>query len=272
FAAFRKGEFEICHQFISEIQCSTRSRELLAQSLYYIKEKSELRKLVDPRIQVPYHLEVPYDLIEFVYLVSALFTEFSTSIVSGIGKKISCAQDLSNLSISRHLKYILLKVEEEYIFLGTPEKVSEHIYCLFRALLVYDYKKAIEIIDSKTLRNKVLIHFENSDDLLDKIFVKIRKICMQNFLMLCSHNYNSILIKNLANSFDLTSEQTLQIICGKLCENQLNGFIDEKNMRLVFFNDEDVSNNNYLDEVNILSQRMSILMTNTARLNETVNS
>ena len=147
---------------------------MLGQSLSSTREKPELRKIVDPFVQIPHHLEVPLDLIEFCYLVSALFYELSKSYFIGLNQKVQCAEDLINISLSKHLKHVLIKTEREYVFLGTPDSLVEHVYLAFRSILSHNSEAAIGILTSETLMDSVYADFdvENNPQIIENLKLK----------------------------------------------------------------------------------------------------
>jgi len=273
-AAFKCGEYELCHQFLSEIQCTTKCREMLGQSLSSTREKPELRKIVDPFVQIPHHLEVPLDLIEFCYLVSALFYELSKSYFIGLNQKVQCAEDLINISLSKHLKHVLIKTEREYVFLGTPDSLVEHVYLAFRSILNHNSEAAIGILTSETLMDSVYADFdvENNPQIIENLKLKIRKQCLISFLVHSKSTYSEISFHSLSNMFSLTTQQMLPIISKCIYCNQFKGHVDLKRLVLIYTPIKDRQGEEYYEEVSALLDKTKSVLNNTERLTETIQS
>jgi len=273
-AAFKCGEYELCHQFLSEIQCTTKCREMLGQSLSSTREKPELRKIVDPFVQIPHHLEVPLDLIEFCYLVSALFYELSKSYFIGLNQKVQCAEDLINISLSKHLKHVLIKTEREYVFLGTPDSLVEHVYLAFRSILNHNSEAAIGVLTSETLMDSVYADFdvENNPQIIENLKLKIRKQCLISFLVHSKSTYSEISFHSLSNMFSLTTQQMLPIISKCIYCNQFKGHVDMKRLVLIYTPIKDRQGEEYYEEVSALLDKTKSVLNNTERLAETIQS
>lgn len=75
--AFRNGFFKDAHNILQEISSSGKTKELLAQGVSmqkYVERTPEQEKL-DKSRQLPFHMHVNLELLECVYLVSAMLLE-----------------------------------------------------------------------------------------------------------------------------------------------------------------------------------------------------
>ena len=72
-AAFRLGLIFDCHQYLQEICSYGKIRELLAQGIskYTQFEKEEKRRIL------PFHLHIGVEIVEAVYLISAMLLDNS---------------------------------------------------------------------------------------------------------------------------------------------------------------------------------------------------
>jgi translation initiation factor 3 subunit C len=73
--AFRAGLFRDAHDMLQEMCSSGKTKELLAQGISNQKERTPEQEKLDRSRQLPYHMHVNLDLLESVYLVSAMLLE-----------------------------------------------------------------------------------------------------------------------------------------------------------------------------------------------------
>lgn len=75
--AFRQGLIKDAHNALLDIQSSGRAKELLGQGLLLrsLQERNSEQEKVEKRRQVPFHMHVNLELLECVYLVSAMLLE-----------------------------------------------------------------------------------------------------------------------------------------------------------------------------------------------------
>ncbi|VEL29729.1 unnamed protein product [Protopolystoma xenopodis] len=75
--AFRQGHIREAHNALVDLMSSMRVRELLAQGLYTQAryEKSPEEEKRERALQTPYHMHINTELLECVYMVSAMLLE-----------------------------------------------------------------------------------------------------------------------------------------------------------------------------------------------------
>lgn len=269
--AFANGHYDEAHRYLSDILSTIRVKEMLGQDLHQIRDRSEIRKIIDSKVCVLPHLMIHQELIEFCYLVSALFSEIYDSIFAGTGHKINSAQDLLTTSLSKHLKFILLKIERQHALLGIPERISEHIYCLFRAILKYDHSSALQIINSDIL-HKIYLLFPNFVNVvLPNLENEIKKVCVFSFIMQTKLIYSALPLDYLVKTFDLPLEILKPLIYKCIREDFIDAFVDKDNSALVF-SKTDGNDAVYHDEVNLIINKMSNLINSSEKLSETVSA
>ncbi|TRY74191.1 hypothetical protein DNTS_004357 [Danionella cerebrum] len=75
--AFRQGMIKDAHNALLDIQSSGRAKELLGQGLLMrnMQERNAEQEKIEKRRQVPFHMHINLELLECVYLVSAMLLE-----------------------------------------------------------------------------------------------------------------------------------------------------------------------------------------------------
>ncbi|MEN2497799.1 MAG: Eukaryotic translation initiation factor 3 subunit C [Marteilia pararefringens] len=265
-SAFRDGEFEFSHQFLSQLHCMNKSRELLGQNLNNARERTELRKLIDLKVQIPVHMEISPNVAEFAYLISALFSEFYNYILKLSSKQLNSGINFENTSQPNHFRHILSKIEKEYIFIGEPEKVIEHVYCLFVAILNHDYPKCSEIIRSQNLHDHVFIKIEYPEDIIEQIEAKCKEMCMISFVVNHQCILKSIKLEELAEDFDVGEYEIMMLIGKCIHENIVCAYIDMESLQIVFTESaRDLMNLEERDNIkkfNLLCEKASAFLSN----------
>lgn len=75
--AFRQGMIRDAHNALLDIQSSGRAKELLGQGLLMrtMQERNQEQEKIEKRRQIPFHMHINLELLECVYLVSAMLLE-----------------------------------------------------------------------------------------------------------------------------------------------------------------------------------------------------
>ena len=90
--AFRQGLTKDAHNALLDIQSSGRAKELLGQGLLLrsLQERNQEQEKVERRRQVPFHLHINLELLECVYLVSAMLLEITYKAAVNFGRTQTC--------------------------------------------------------------------------------------------------------------------------------------------------------------------------------------
>lgn len=109
--AFRNGFFKDAHAILQEISSSGKTKELLAQgvSIQKYAERSPEQEKLDKSRQLPFHMHVNLELLECVYLVSAMLLE--------IPNMALYSHDSRRKMISKQFRR-MMEFNERQVFIG----------------------------------------------------------------------------------------------------------------------------------------------------------
>jgi translation initiation factor 3 subunit C len=123
--AFRFGAIGEAHQALVDIQSGHRIKELLGQDIH--------------TKHLPFHMHINLELIECIYLISAMLIEIPST-----GKHF----------ISKHF-YILMQQAERQLICGPPESMREHIVAACRSMKTGDWNACVKFLINDKMDNKV---------------------------------------------------------------------------------------------------------------------
>ncbi|CAM4678058.1 unnamed protein product [Lepidochelys kempii] len=127
--AFRQGLTKDAHNALLDIQSSGRAKELLGQGLLMrsLQERNQEQEKVEKRRQVPFHMHINLELLECVYLVSAMLLEIPYMAAHEL--------DARRRMISKQFHH-QLRVGERQPLLGPPESMREHVVAASKAMKI----------------------------------------------------------------------------------------------------------------------------------------
>ena len=187
---FRHGEIRDAHNALLDIQLGGRSKELIAQGLLpqrqheKILRSSEQEKIEKAR-QMPFHMHINLELLECVYLVSAMLIE--------IPYLAAHEYDARRRMISKSY-YQQLRSSERQALVGPPESMREHIVAASKAMRNGDWQKARDFIVNDKMNAKVWDLFYDADNVRKMLSRKIQEESMRTYLFTYSNVYDSISI------------------------------------------------------------------------------
>lgn len=147
--AFRHGGIKDAHQGLTEIHSTQRPKELLAQGVALRQmDRTPEQETRERRLQVPYHMHINLEVMEYVYLICSMLLE--------IPNIASHEFDLRRRLLSRSYHY-QLKVSERSALIGPPESTREHVVAASRAMLKGDWRKCRDYIINDKMNAKVSI-------------------------------------------------------------------------------------------------------------------
>ena len=225
--AFRCGLMKEAHHALVDIQSTGRAKELLAQGLLLQRQGERIspeQEKIEKRRQIPFHMHINLELLECVYLVSAMLLE--------IPYVASHEFDARRRMISKQFHH-QLRVSERQALLGPPENMREHVVAAAKALKMGDYRACLDFIVNDKMNNKIWNLFPNADGVRKMLELKIKEESLCTYLFTYSQFYDSIGLDWLSSMFDLDKTFCHQIVSRLIINEELAASWDEPSSSLV---------------------------------------
>ena len=114
------------------------------------QERSSEQEKIEKQRQMPFHMHINLEMLECVYLVSAMLIE--------IPYMAAHEFDARRRMISKAY-YQQLRSSERQALVGPPESMREHVVAASKAMRNGDWKKCRDFIINEKMNAKVIIHF-----------------------------------------------------------------------------------------------------------------
>jgi len=98
-AAFRLGKIKESHEILTDICQNSKHKELLAQRISSMQEKSQEFEQEEKKRQIPFHFQINIQLIECVHFISSMLLELTTIAANQFS--------MSKQSVSKKFKNLL---------------------------------------------------------------------------------------------------------------------------------------------------------------------
>lgn len=231
--AFRHGYIKEAHHALLDIQSSGRAKELLAQGLLLQRqhERTSEQEKIEKQRQMPFHLHINLELLECVYLVSAMLIE--------IPYMAAHESDARRRMISKSFHH-QLKVSERQAVTGPPESMREHVVAASKAMRNGLWKAAHNYLINDKMNVKVWGLFQgHQGDRVRKMLVrKIQEESLRTYLFTHSSVYDSLSMATLAQMFDLEQPVVHSIISKLIMNEELMASLDEPTQSVVMHRTE----------------------------------
>merc|ERR1719342_1831635 len=258
---FRHAAIKDAHNALLDIQLGGRSKELIAQGLLpqrqheRILRSSEQEKIEKAR-QMPFHMHINLELLECVYLVSAMLIE--------IPYLSAHEYDARRRMISKSY-YQQLRSSERQALVGPPESMREHVVAASKAMRNGDWKKAANYIINEKMNAKVWDLFYDADSVRSMLTRKIQEESLRTYLFTYSNVYDSISIPVLADLFELDTTAVHALVSKMIITEELMASLDQPSQCIVMHRTEP----SRLQSIALqLSDKVSQLVENNERLLE----
>lgn len=229
--AFRHGNIRDAHNALLDIQSGGRAKEMLAQGLLPQRkeERTNEQEKIEKRRQMPFHKHINLELLECVYLVSAMLLE--------IPQMAAHELDGRKRMISKSFHYQLRNTERQPL-VGPPESMREHVVAASKAMRVGNWRACFNFIINTKMNAKVWDLFHQADTVRAMIAQKIKEESLRTYLFTYSSVYDSLSIETLADMFELNKSVVHSIISKMIIGEELMASLDEPNLMVVLHKTE----------------------------------
>jgi translation initiation factor 3 subunit C len=227
--AFRHGMMKDSHEALIDILSSPRSKdtkakelakELLAQGLTPRPDRTPEQEKLEKRRQVPFHMHINLELMECVYLTSAMLLEIpymSATEVEGRRRMISKGF------------YHQLKNHEKQPLVGPPETMREHVVAAANAMKKGNWKQCRDYI----LNIKSWNLFINVDEVKLMLTSQIQEETLRTYIFTYGAVYDSLSLHRLSEMFELPLTTVHSIISRMIIKEELLASLDEPTQCIV---------------------------------------
>nr|XP_060636532.1 eukaryotic translation initiation factor 3 subunit C [Anolis sagrei ordinatus] len=254
--AFRQGMIKDAHNALLDIQSSGRAKELLGQGLLMrsMQERNQEQEKIEKRRQVPFHMHINLELLECVYLVSAMLLE--------IPYMAAHEFDARRRMISKQFHH-QLRVGERQPLLGPPESMREHVVAASKAMKMGDWKTCHRFIVNEKMNGKVWDLFPEADKVRSMLVRKIQEESLRTYLFTYSSVYDSISMEILSDMFELDLPTVHSIISKMIINEELMASLDQPTQTVVMHRTEPTSLQNLALQ---LAEKLGSLVENNERV------
>ncbi|CAH3149908.1 unnamed protein product [Porites lobata] len=254
--AFRHGMIKDAHNALHDVQSSGRAKELLAQGLMQQRqyERTPEQEKIEKRRQVPFHMHINLELLECVYLTSAMLIE--------IPWMAAHAYDYRPRIFSKSFHYQLRQSEKQTL-VGPPESMREHVVAASKAMKKGDWKQCSEYI----LAVKVWKLFRNTEQVQEMLTRKIQEESLRTYLFTYNSVYDSLSLFTLAEMFGLPPAVVHSTISKMIINEELQASWDEPTQTVIMHRGAEPS---LLQSMALqLADKVSTLVENNERIYDT---
>jgi len=255
---FRHAEIRDAHNALLDIQLGGRSKELLAQGLLPQRhnERSNDQEKIEKQRQMPFHMHINLEMLECVYLVSAMLLE--------IPYMAAHEFDARRRMISKSY-YQQLRSSERQALVGPPESMREHIVAASKAMRNGNWVACKNFIINDKMNAKVWDLFYEADKVREMLVKKIQEETMRTYLFTYSKVYDSISVVTLSEMFSLEKEAVHAVVSKMIINEELMASLDEPTECMVMHRTEP----SRLQSLSLqLADKISQLVDNNERLLE----
>ncbi|XP_050505661.1 eukaryotic translation initiation factor 3 subunit C [Diabrotica virgifera virgifera] len=229
--AFRHANIKDAHNCLVDLMMTGKPKELLAQGLLPQRqhERSKEQEKIEKQRQMPFHMHINLELLECVYLVSAMLIE--------IPYMAAHEFDARRRMISKTF-YQQLRSSERQSLVGPPESMREHVVAAAKAMRNGNWAACNTFIINDKMNAKVWDLFYQADQVRSMLTKLIKEESLRTYLFTYSHVYDSISMATLAEMFQLGKPVVHSIISKMIINEELMASLDDPTQTVVMHRSE----------------------------------
>lgn len=229
--AFRQENIKDAHHCLVDLMVTGKPKELLAQGLLPQRqhERSAEQEKIEKQRQMPFHMHINLELLECVYLVSAMLLEIPYIAAHEF--------DARRRMISKTF-YQQLRSSERQSLVGPPESMREHVVAAAKAMRCGNWEACVNFIVNKKMNNKVWDLFYEADRVRDMLTKFIKEESLRTYLFTYSNVYTSLSIPSLALMYELPVQKVHSIISKMIINEELMASLDDPTETVVMHRSE----------------------------------
>ncbi|KAK0181270.1 hypothetical protein PV327_003564 [Microctonus hyperodae] len=229
--AFRHANIKDAHNCLVDLMMTGKVKELLAQGLLPQRqhERSKEQEKIEKQRQMPFHMHINLELLECVYLVSAMLIE--------IPYMAAHEFDARRRMISKTF-YQQLRSSERQSLVGPPESMREHVVAAAKAMRNGNWLACNNFIINEKMNTKVWELFHQADKVREMLTRLIKEETLRTYLFTYSHVYDSISMPTFADMFQLKRPVVHSIISKMIINEELMASLDDPSETVVMHRSE----------------------------------
>ncbi|KAK7873145.1 hypothetical protein R5R35_006367 [Gryllus longicercus] len=229
--AFRHANIKDAHNCLVDLMMTGKVKELLAQGLLPQRqhERSKEQEKIEKQRQMPFHMHINLELLECVYLVSAMLIE--------IPYMAAHEFDARRRMISKTF-YQQLRSSERQSLVGPPESMREHIVAASKAMRNGNWSACKNFVINPKMNAKVWDLFHQAEKVQEMLSRLIQEEALRTYLFTYSHVYDSISMATLAEMFELSRPIVHSIISKMIINEELKASLDDPTQTVVMHRSE----------------------------------
>ncbi|KAJ8953657.1 hypothetical protein NQ314_007264 [Rhamnusium bicolor] len=229
--AFRHANIKDAHNCLVDLMMTGKPKELLAQGLLPQRqhERSKEQEKIEKQRQMPFHMHINLELLECVYLVSAMLIE--------IPYMAAHEFDARRRMISKTF-YQQLRSSERQSLVGPPESMREHVVAAAKAMRNGNWSACNNFIINEKMNAKVWDLFYQADQVRGMLTKLIKEESLRTYLFTYSHVYDSISMATLADMFELEKPVVHSTISKMIINEELMASLDDPTQTVVMHRSE----------------------------------
>ncbi|KAK0097254.1 hypothetical protein PV326_002740 [Microctonus aethiopoides] len=229
--AFRHANIKDAHSCLVDLMMTGKVKELLAQGLLPQRqhERSKEKEKIEKQRQMPFHMHINLELLECVYLVSAMLIE--------IPYMAAHEFDARRRMISKTF-YQQLRSSERQPLVGPPESMREHVVAAAKAMRNGNWLACNNFIINDKMNAKVWDLFHHADKVREMLTRLIKVEALRTYLFTYSHVYDAISMQALADMFHLKRSEVHSIISKMIINEELMASLDDPSETAVMHRSE----------------------------------